>query len=177
MTTPLLRSALARHCRHALFRGAVETAAPRLKQAAPLAVHPLRSFCSVPEPLTENAPMKKPSFLDSVDHFFSRAAKLTDIDPGLMAIIRSCNSCVEFEFPITRDDGSIQVITGYRAQHSTHVLPTKGGIRYAGNVDLQEVKALAALMTLKCALGTFDLFTLCCLAPGSRREKLRVFRA
>lgn len=95
---------------------------------------------------------KQPSFLDSVEYFFDRAAKLTDIDSGLMSLIRSCNTCVQFEFPIKRDDGTTQVITGYRAQHSTHILPTKGGIRYAGTVDLEEVKALAALMTLKCAL-------------------------
>lgn len=75
-----------------------------------------------------------------------------------MSVIRSCNSCVQFEFPIKRDNGSTQVITGYRAQHSTHMLPTKGGIRYAANVDLEEVKALAALMTFKCALGTYFPF-------------------
>lgn len=112
----------------------------------------------VPLPSVKPAvPVKhaEPSFLQSVDRFFARAAALTDIEPGLMAIIKSCNSCVQFEFPIKRDDGSIQVITGYRAQHSTHVLPTKGGIRYAARVDLDEVKALAALMTLKCALGSF----------------------
>lgn len=96
-----------------------------------------------------------PTFLDSVDHFFNRAAVLTNIDDGLMGVIRSCNSVVEFQFPVRRDDGSIEVLTGYRAQHSTHILPTKGGIRYAPDVNLQEVKALAALMTLKCALGTF----------------------
>lgn len=106
---------------------------------------------------TEKSAVKtnKPSFLESVEHFFNRAARLTNIDEGLMSVLRSCNSCVQFEFPIRRDDGSIQVVTGYRAQHSTHILPTKGGIRYAPGVDLGEVKALAALMTLKCALGTF----------------------
>lgn len=104
--------------------------------------------------------VSRAGFLDTVDHFFNRAAALTDIDPGLMAIIRACNSCVEFQFPLARDDGSTQVLTGYRAQHSTHILPTKGGIRYAANVDIQEVKALAALMTLKCALSMFSFFSL-----------------
>lgn len=75
---------------------------------------------------------------------------------------------MEFEFPIKRDDGSVQVVTGYRAQHSTHVLPTKGGIRYAGSVNIGEVKALAALMTLKCALGMFLMFQLYLVAVTYR---------
>lgn len=113
-----------------------------------------------PQPSTPSpdSKYKPPSFLTSVEHYFNRAARLTDIDEGLMSVIRSCNSCVQFEFPIKRDNGSTEVVTGYRAQHSTHILPTKGGIRYAANVDLEEVKALAALMTFKCALGTFSLF-------------------
>lgn len=93
------------------------------------------------------------SFLESVDYFFNRAAGLTNVSPGLMDIIRSCNSMVEFHFPIKKDNGETEVLKGYRAQHSTHILPTKGGIRYSKDVNSQEVKALAALMTLKCALG------------------------
>ncbi len=49
------------------------------------------------------------------------------------------------------DDGSIEVIPAYRCQHKTYKLPTKGGTRYAENVDIHEVEALACLMTLKCA--------------------------
>ncbi|KAI0563983.1 Glutamate dehydrogenase [Gracilaria domingensis] len=105
------------------------------------------AMVTVPEPSAE-----APTFLESVNHFFDRAAKLTSIEPGIMDVIRACNSVVEFRFPLLRDNGAVEVLTGYRAQHSTHVLPTKGGIRYAPDVNLQEVKALAALMTLKCAL-------------------------
>lgn len=94
-----------------------------------------------------------PTFLESIDLFFNRAAALTNIEGGLLEVIKSCNNIVEFHFPIQRDDGSVQVLKGYRAHHSTHVLPTKGGIRYAPDVNVDEVKALAALMTLKCALG------------------------
>lgn len=50
------------------------------------------------------------------------------------------------------DDGSIEVIPAYRCQHKTHKLPTKGGTRYAANVDMEEVEALASLMTLKCSV-------------------------
>lgn len=128
------------------------------KMSPMLALHRVQFSTSVAESarMTEKAGVKtsNPSFLDSVEHFFNRAARLTNIEEGLMDVLRSCNSCVQFEFPIRRDDGSIKVVTGYRAQHSTHILPTKGGIRYASGVDLGEVKALAALMTLKCALGT-----------------------
>lgn len=103
---------------------------------------------------------RSPSFLESVEHFFNRAARRTNIDEGLMSVIRSCNSCVQFEFPLKRDNGSIEVVTAYRAQHSTHILPTKGGIRYSSRMDLGEVKALAALMTLKCALGMYYEYSL-----------------
>ncbi|CAN8066764.1 unnamed protein product [Agarophyton chilense] len=96
--------------------------------------------------------LEPPTFLESVNHFFNRAAGLTNINSGMLNVIRACNSVVEFRFPLKRDDGSVEVLSGYRAQHSTHILPTKGGIRYAPDVNLQEVKALAALMTLKCAL-------------------------
>lgn len=83
---------------------------------------------------------------------FDRAAALTDHDPGLLRQIKACNSVYRIEFPIRRDDGSVEVIRGYRAEHSQHKLPTKGGIRYAMNVDEDEVMALAALMTYKCAI-------------------------
>ena len=77
---------------------------------------------------------------------------MTNHDPGLLRQIRACNSVYRIEFPLLRDDGSVEVIRGYRAEHSQHKLPTKGGIRYAMNVDEDEVMALAALMTYKCAI-------------------------
>ena len=80
------------------------------------------------------------------------AAALTDLDRLLLQQIKSCNCVYKVDFPLKRDDGSIEVIQAWRAEHSQHKLPTKGGIRYAPNVDEDEVMALSALMTYKCAV-------------------------
>ena len=87
-----------------------------------------------------------------VNKYFDKAAAHLDHPPGLLAAIKACNSVYRMQFPLKRDDGSIEVINGWRAQHSVHRLPTKGGIRFAPQVDEDEVSALAALMTYKCAL-------------------------
>jgi glutamate dehydrogenase (NAD(P)+) len=92
------------------------------------------------------------SFMDQVDQMFERAAALTEHPRGLLDQIKACNSLYRMEFPLKRDDGSIEVIEAYRAEHSQHKLPTKGGIRYSEAVSADEVQALAALMTYKCAI-------------------------
>lgn len=94
----------------------------------------------------------RPSFYRQVNRGFDRAAALTDHDPMLLKQIKTCNSVYRMSFPIKRDDGSIEVIDAWRAEHSQHKLPTKGGIRYSLTVNEDEIKALAALMTYKCAL-------------------------
>ena len=91
-------------------------------------------------------------FLEQVDRSFDHAARLTRHDPTLLANIKACKNLLFTSFPIKRDDGRIEVIHAWRAQHSHHRLPCKGGIRYAEAVDAEEVQALAALMTYKCAL-------------------------
>jgi glutamate dehydrogenase (NAD(P)+) len=92
------------------------------------------------------------SFLEQVNRAFDRAAAFTSHDPALLANIKSCKNLFYTSFPIKRDDGSIEVMHAWRAEHSHHKLPCKGGIRYAMAVDADEVQALAALMTYKCAL-------------------------
>ena len=92
------------------------------------------------------------SFFDQVTRYFDDAARYTTYPEGLLSQIRLCNSIYQFDFPLRRADGAIEVIHGWRVEHSHHKLPTKGGIRYSPQVDESEVKALAALMTYKCAL-------------------------
>ncbi len=93
----------------------------------------------------------QPRFLDSVNQMFDDAVALMDLGPGLADVIRHCRSVYYVRFPI-KIRGKFEVFHGWRATHSEHRLPAKGGIRYAPNVDQQEVEALAALMTYKCAL-------------------------
>lgn len=94
----------------------------------------------------------QPGFLGAVEHYFnSAAALLTNHPPGLLQRIKECDSVCSFSFPLKRGNGEIEIIHGHRAQHSTHRSPTKGGIRYSEHVDIDEVKALASLMTYKCA--------------------------
>jgi len=92
------------------------------------------------------------SFFDDVNHYFDSACRYTDVEADVLSQIRACNSVYRMRFPVRRDDGEIVVIEGYRAEHSHHRLPTKGGIRYALDVSQNEVMALSALMTYKCAV-------------------------
>ena len=91
-------------------------------------------------------------FLAQVDRMFESAAAHTDHPRGVLDQIRACDNVVRFSFPIKRDSGSVEVVHAYRAEHSHHRKPTKGGIRYAPNVNVDEVMALASLMSYKCAI-------------------------
>ncbi len=93
----------------------------------------------------------EPSFRESVDMMFNRAVALMDLPPGLEEKIRVCNATYTVRFGV-RLRGQMQTFTGYRSVHSEHMEPVKGGIRYAISVNQDEVEALAALMTYKCAL-------------------------
>ncbi|MEX1188394.1 MAG: Glu/Leu/Phe/Val dehydrogenase [Bacteroidia bacterium] len=90
-------------------------------------------------------------FFEDVLKYFNRAAKFVDISEGLLEQIKYCNSVYRMRFPI-KVGNDFQVIEAYRVEHSHHKLPTKGGIRFSTAVNQDEVMALAALMTYKCAI-------------------------
>ncbi len=92
------------------------------------------------------------SFFKQVNQNFDKAAALTGHDATLLEQVKECNSVYHMTFPLERDNGKIEVIHAWRAQHSHHKLPTKGGIRFSPEVNEDEIKALAALMSYKCAV-------------------------
>ena len=91
------------------------------------------------------------SFFQSVNDYFDAAAPFTGLPSGLLDQIKACNSVYRMNYPVRIGD-EYKVIEAYRVQHSHHRLPTKGGIRYSNHVNQDEVMALAALMTYKCAI-------------------------
>ncbi|MGB5162115.1 MAG: Glu/Leu/Phe/Val dehydrogenase [Thermoanaerobaculia bacterium] len=94
---------------------------------------------------------KTSTFLSSVESMLDRAIGLMDLPPGLGEVLQRCRAVYQMRFPV-KIAGKWQVFEGWRANHSEHLLPTKGGIRYAPEVDQEEVEALATLMTFKCAV-------------------------
>lgn len=118
----------------------------RLPSLRPSNVACLSRFLSAAPPSKQS-----PGFLESVDHFFNVAASYTTIPPDLLHRMRAPANMAAFNLPVRMDSGEVRIFKAYRTQHSTHMLPTKGGIRYAESVDQDEVNALACLMSLKCA--------------------------
>ncbi len=97
------------------------------------------------------ADQEQPHFFQDFSEFFDNAAQFTNHPKGLLKQIKICNSVYRFSFPIKRGD-DFEVINAWRVEHSHHMQPTKGGIRYSEMVNEDEVMALAALMTFKCAI-------------------------
>src|ERR1700741_224952 len=95
---------------------------------------------------------KQYSFFGAVERSFDKAAKFTKWERGILEQIKECNAVYQMRFPLKRDDGTVEGIEAYRVQHSHHKTPCKGGIRFAAEVNQDEVMALAALMTYKCAI-------------------------
>uniref|UniRef100_A0A663FFE4 Glutamate dehydrogenase n=1 Tax=Aquila chrysaetos chrysaetos TaxID=223781 RepID=A0A663FFE4_AQUCH len=106
-----------------------------------------------------------PGLLAMVEAFYGQAAAMVEAEAaagarwgelpwvrGLLETIRRCSHVLELSFPLRRDGGTWEVVRGWRAQHSQHRLPCKGGVRFSSSVGVDEVKALAALMTYKCAV-------------------------
>ncbi|MBI3079595.1 MAG: Glu/Leu/Phe/Val dehydrogenase, partial [Deltaproteobacteria bacterium] len=90
--------------------------------------------------------------LDNVRRQLTRAADRLGLDAGMRAWLQSTKRELTVHFPVRMDNGEIRVFTGYRVQHNITRGPAKGGIRYHPMVDLDEVRALAMLMTWKCAV-------------------------
>lgn len=91
------------------------------------------------------------SFFKGVERSFDKAARFTRFSKGILEQIKACNSILQVKFPVRIGD-QVEVIEAYRVQHSHHKLPCKGGIRFSMEVNQDEVMALAALMTYKCAI-------------------------
>jgi glutamate dehydrogenase (NAD(P)+) len=96
-------------------------------------------------------PPKAPSFKANVDYYFDRAAATLNLPDGLLRQIKVCNNVYFVQFPV-KFGNRYEIFSGWRAEHSHHRKPLKGGIRYSLHVSQDEVEALAALMTYKCAI-------------------------
>ena len=88
----------------------------------------------------------------SASHRFDEAAEMLKLDDGMRKVLRTPAMEITVNIPVLLDDGRIEVFTGYRVQHSIARGPAKGGIRFAPDVTLDEVRALASWMTWKCAV-------------------------
>jgi glutamate dehydrogenase (NAD(P)+) len=114
---------------------------------------PLTSSVGKPSVYKEPAPiLDKDNPLESMMHRFDRAAEILGLEPGIYHYLKTPVKSVIVSIPIQMDDGSIEVFEGFRVIHNDILGPSKGGIRYAPDVNLDEVKALAAWMTWKCAV-------------------------
>ncbi len=109
--------------------------------------------------VTESIPSITPTSDDaefnpllSAEARFDQAAAKLSLDEGMQKVLRSSARELTVHIPIQLDDGRLEVFTGYRVQHSIARGPAKGGIRYAPNVSIDEVRALASWMTWKCAV-------------------------
>ncbi|KNC80870.1 glutamate dehydrogenase, mitochondrial [Sphaeroforma arctica JP610] len=112
--------------------------------------------CRYTQTLTEKyAEVKstEPNFLECFKEFFDNGARLQkNVSPNDILNMRMTDAVIKTSFPLIREDKTCEIVTGYRAHHSRHRVPVKGGIRFSTAVDLQEVEALASLMTYKCAV-------------------------
>jgi len=94
---------------------------------------------------------KKPTFLENVYMRVNDTIDRIKIDPDISKILKTCRSVIQLKFPV-KIKGRIEIFYGWRAVHSNHRLPVKGGLRYSTNINQEEIEALASLMTFKCAV-------------------------
>src|SRR5215207_4533811 len=102
---------------------------------------------------TVNATHANESMFEAVLARLDVAAKLMNLSEEVAQVLRNPQKEVKVSLPVMMDNGKVQVFEGYRTVHSTHLGPSKGGIRYALDVNADEVKALAAWMSFKCAVA------------------------
>jgi len=155
-----------------LPRGVCSLWSPRLATTSSLhSSSKLQGTWQIPERLQDIPTADNPGFFEMVEYYFHKACLMAEdnlIDEhmkkmrlsreqkiekchGILRLIEPCAHVLEVNFPLVRDNGTYEMIRGYRAQHSHHRTPCKGGIRYSLDVSQDEVKALAALMTYKCS--------------------------
>jgi len=150
---------------------ATESAARATEARALHTATPALGSLQIPDRLKHVVDTEDPGFFESVEYYFHKACvkaedNLIDVEMksirasredkakkahGILKIIEPCAHVLEMNFPVLRDNGEYEMIQAFRAQHSHHRSPCKGGIRYSLDVCADEVKALAALMTYKCA--------------------------
>ncbi len=94
---------------------------------------------------------KKPTFLENVEMMVNDTIDCIKVDSNISKILKTCRSVIQLKFPV-KIKGEIKIFHGWRAVHSSHRLPVKGGIRYSTDVNQEEIEALASLMTFKCAV-------------------------
>ncbi|MES2680778.1 MAG: Glu/Leu/Phe/Val dehydrogenase [Bacteroidota bacterium] len=102
---------------------------------------------------TANTSQTHESMFDAVLARLDVAAKLMNLSENVSQVLRNPSKQVKVSLPVMMDNGKVQVFNGYRTVHSTHLGPSKGGIRYAMDVNADEVMALAAWMSFKCAVA------------------------
>ena len=111
------------------------------------------NFGSSSRSSSDKKEVEEERFLDQVKLYVDRAASLTNIQPDLLNYLMACDHVLRFNIPIRRDNGQIETLLCYRAQHKHHYMPVKGGTRYSPDISLQETVALASLMTFKLTVG------------------------
>jgi glutamate dehydrogenase (NAD(P)+) len=112
---------------------------------------------AVPGKTKRSAPPPEMTSHETVTYFFDRAADHLSLSDEMRDVLRTSYRELTVQVPVRMDDGSLQVFTGYRVQHNAARGPYKGGIRYRSDADLDEVRALAALMTWKTAVVDIPL--------------------
>ncbi|KAF9791682.1 hypothetical protein SFRURICE_020081, partial [Spodoptera frugiperda] len=151
------------------FKNAFKLCKSAVKSITPMRI-PVRHY-DIPKHLVEVGCEPNPDFFRMVEFFYHNAVRVCEPSlvkylarhthlsekkrqqrvSGILKVMGSCNSCLQMEFPLQRKNGNYEIIQAYRVQHSVHRLPCKGGIRFSDEVNLDETKALASLMTFKCA--------------------------